>query len=54
MTSKKLKTKSKSSVKKSKSKSVLKPNSSIKKSTKIANADAKGIVQGPGIGHDCC
>ncbi len=39
---------------KSKPKSVLKTNSTVKESTKIANADAKGIVQGPGIGHDCC
>lgn len=54
MTSKKSESKPKTSAKETKSKSVLKPNSSIKKSTKIANADAKGIVQGPGIGHDCC
>lgn len=54
MMSKKAKSEPKSRVNKSKSKSVLKPNSRIKKSTKIANADAKGIVQGPGIGHDCC
>lgn len=37
-----------------KSKSVLQPNELLKKVAGTRNEDAKGIVECPQIGHDCC